>query len=448
MTKAASDDASVSFLSELPTKERETLEFELKAFGVSHASHHRPIAIVTSGGTAADLELNSVRCLDNFSTGQRGAISVEEFLKRGYAVIHLWRIGSASPYGRLLSQLLGSNPNNAISCASLGRLFVGDSEDDNEEQLVQSVLEARHNDPWLTDPNNMTTNGSSSTQPNSKRTRKSSNEISLHRRIVNSSSLQASLKERNSALKEGRLLTVPFRSVEEYIAKLQLCAESVRHSQSLAILYLAAAVSDFYIPRAERSEHKIQSAGGDGLTLKLSPVPKVLGRLRSAWAPDSFVCSFKLETDKEILRIKAERAVQKYGCHMVIGNLLHTRHDQVCVLAPEHQDSAPSNVKEWQMQEINKPKSSDPQVLESMIVDFVVQAHFEYISSSCSGSFDKAGTEAVLRAHEKLEEERQEVRRELFWKQAQKVVLEWAGVAAGAVLSFAISSALRRKLNG
>jgi phosphopantothenate---cysteine ligase (ATP) len=435
-------DDSLSFLSELPSGERETLKFELKTFGVTHASHHRPIAIITSGGTAADLEVNSVRCLDNFSTGQRGAISVEEFLKRGYAVIHLWRTGSASPFGRRLSELLGSKPNNAISCASLGKLFVGDNEDDNEDRLVQSVLEAEH-DPWLTDPS---TANASSSQPSLKRNRKSPNDIILHRRIVNSSTLQASLKERNSALKEGRLLTVPFRSVEEYIGKLQLCAESVRHSQALAIIYLAAAVSDFYIPRKERSEHKIQSSDG-AMTLKLSPVPKVLGKLRSEWAPDAFVCSFKLETDREILRTKAERAVEKYGCHMVIGNLLHTRHEQVCVLAPEHQDMAPSDVKDWPMQEINKPKSSsDPDVLESMIVDFVIQAHFEYISTSCSGSFDKSGTEAVLRAHEKLEKEREKLRRELFWQKAQSVALEWAGAFAGVFLSFVISSAIRRKM--
>ena len=460
-TLAADDDNSYSndttqnFVSELPKGERERLEFELKAFGVTHASHHRPIAVVTSGGTVADLELNSVRCLDNFSTGQRGAISVEEFLKRGYAVIHLWRIGSASPYGRVLCQLMGSKPNNAISNQSLGRLFVGeDTEEDNEDKLVQSVLEDAHNnDPWLTDPANAvngSSNGSSSTagvgaaSATPKRQQRKNGEIALHRRIVHSSALQSSMKERNAVVKEGRLLTVPFRSVEEYIAKLQLIGESVKRSESLAIFYLAAAVSDFYIPKEERSEHKIQSADGS-LTLNLKPVPKVLGSLRHMWAPNSFVCSFKLETNSEILRQKSERAVTKYGCHMVIGNLLHTRHDQVNILAPYHQDEVPNGgVQDWPMQSISKPKKADPEVLESMIIDFVVQAHFEYISSNCNVS----GTEAVLKAHEELEAERRQIQRELMWNQIQKSAFEWGGVLAGAALSYWISAALRRGLNG
>lgn len=30
-------------------------------------------------------------------------------------------------------------------------------------------------------------------------------------------------------------------------------------------------------------------------------VPKMLGTLRSTWAPDAFIVSFKLETDEQIL---------------------------------------------------------------------------------------------------------------------------------------------------
>jgi hypothetical protein len=61
--------AVVSFANDLNPGERSTLELELRAFVVRHASHHRPLALVTSGGPVADLEVNSVRCLDNFSTG-------------------------------------------------------------------------------------------------------------------------------------------------------------------------------------------------------------------------------------------------------------------------------------------------------------------------------------------------------------------------------------------
>jgi len=77
--KQVDDDEAIvqSFVDAIPSKDRRSLDLELQSFVIRHASHHRPIALVSSGGTAADLEVNSVRCLDNFSTGKRGAISVE-----------------------------------------------------------------------------------------------------------------------------------------------------------------------------------------------------------------------------------------------------------------------------------------------------------------------------------------------------------------------------------
>lgn len=68
------------------------------------------------------------------------------------------------------------------------------------------------------------------------------------------------------------------------------------------------------------TEHKIQSSSG--LTLELSQVPKVLGTLTHDWAPSAFVVSFKLETDALILLSKASGAIEKYGVHMVVANLL------------------------------------------------------------------------------------------------------------------------------
>lgn len=80
----------------------------------------RKIVVVTSGGTTVPLERNTVRFVDNFSTGTRGALSVEcvrtargcaagaamphdararrEFLEAGYAVVFLHRAGSQQPF--------------------------------------------------------------------------------------------------------------------------------------------------------------------------------------------------------------------------------------------------------------------------------------------------------------------------------------------------------------
>ncbi len=430
-----------SFLHELPG--RTEVEGQLQAFVVQHASHHRPVALVTSGGTAADLEIHSVRCLDNFSTGTRGAASVEAFLRKGYAVIHLWRSGSASPYGRLVGQAIGIEGNQGISTSAVGKLFVGagDEEQDEEDQMVQTVLS--NDDPWLTQP---TTSNCST--PSMKRNKKiDTTPIALHRRIEYSSRLQMALKERQSALKEGRLLTIPYRSIEEYLAKLQLCSVAIHDCQALAIVYLAAAVSDFYIPKDQRSEHKIQSADGS-LTLTLQPVPKVMTLLRHTWAPDAFLCSFKLETDPTILRQKAEQAVQKYGCHLVVGNILETRYNQVMVLAPPLDNevvSSPTMVQNWPMHSIVK-LSGDPDSLENQLVDMVIEAHFEYISNSCNGTFDRGGMEAVMRAHDEVERKKRQMEKEAFWERVQQISLEWAGIAAGALLSYAVSSALRQRM--
>ena len=56
--------------------------------------------MITSGGTTVPLELNTVRFIDNFSTGTRGAASCEYFLKHDCNVIFLHRRGSISPFIR------------------------------------------------------------------------------------------------------------------------------------------------------------------------------------------------------------------------------------------------------------------------------------------------------------------------------------------------------------
>ena len=70
----------------------------LREFGHRHAE--RRIALVTSGGTTVPLEKNTVRFIDNFSTGNRGAASVEQLLKANYAVVFVYRTHSAFPFAR------------------------------------------------------------------------------------------------------------------------------------------------------------------------------------------------------------------------------------------------------------------------------------------------------------------------------------------------------------
>ena len=60
----------------------------------------KPIVLITSGGTTVPLEHNTVRFVDNFSAGTRGATSAEYFLKNGYSVIFLHRSKSLEPFIR------------------------------------------------------------------------------------------------------------------------------------------------------------------------------------------------------------------------------------------------------------------------------------------------------------------------------------------------------------
>jgi phosphopantothenate---cysteine ligase (ATP) len=78
----------------------------LAHFMEEQATLGRPVVCVTAGGTTVPLELNTVRSIDNFSTGRRGSISAEQFLSLGYAVIYLHRRGCAAPYARTLAALI------------------------------------------------------------------------------------------------------------------------------------------------------------------------------------------------------------------------------------------------------------------------------------------------------------------------------------------------------
>ena len=59
---------------------------------------NKTVVLVTSGGTSVPIEKNTVRSIENFSSGTRGAKSTEYFLKKGYFVIFLHRKHSLEPF--------------------------------------------------------------------------------------------------------------------------------------------------------------------------------------------------------------------------------------------------------------------------------------------------------------------------------------------------------------
>ncbi|XP_069466992.1 phosphopantothenate--cysteine ligase isoform X2 [Ambystoma mexicanum] len=97
------------------------------------------------------------------------------------------------------------------------------------------------------------------------------------------------------------------------------------------MFYLAAAVSDFYIPASEMPEHKIESSSGP-LQITMKMVPKMLSPLVKDWAPNAFVISFKLETDATILVPRARKALETYRHQVVVANVLDTRRSSVVMV--------------------------------------------------------------------------------------------------------------------
>ena len=85
----------------------------LAAFAQQALEANAKVALVTSGGTTAPLERRTVRYVDNFSTGNRGA-AIAERLTQGYRVVYLHRTTCAFPFTRKIEQKLRADPCGAL----------------------------------------------------------------------------------------------------------------------------------------------------------------------------------------------------------------------------------------------------------------------------------------------------------------------------------------------
>ncbi|XP_058487894.1 phosphopantothenate--cysteine ligase [Solea solea] len=289
---------------------------KMAAFATQHVAAGRRVVLITSGGTKVPLESRTVRFLDNFSSGRRGASSAEYFIDAGYAVIFLHRHRSLYPYAHTFSTI---NMLDALQFRS-GEAASGHS---GEVVVDQKVL------------------------PN----------------VVK-------MLKRYQEVKESQLiLPVEFNTLSEYLHLLKAAAQALSTIGSKAMFYLAAAVSDFYIPASEMPEHKIQSSNGP-LQLSLNMVPKILSPLVKDWAPQAFVISFKLETDPAILLEKARRALDTYRHQVVVANILDSRRGYVVVVTPSSQA-------ELILSEEDVQNGVD---IEERIVSNLTSAHNNFIS--------------------------------------------------------------------
>lgn len=270
--------------------------------------------LITSGGTSVPLEKNTVRFIDNFSGGTRGAASAEKFLERGYAVIFLHRTKTLEPFTRHFNQKLVFE--------TLSECLISEDEDD------KLALEPMHN--LLDDMRDL---------------------LTAYRAT------------------KDRLLSIGFVELSEYIHYLHQITCVMHQLAPKSILYLAAAVSDFYIPPSNLATHKIDSTAPLHLTLQL--VPKFLSPLVKYWAPNAYVVSFKLETDSSKLISKSRKALDGYGHKLVIANELETRAKRVYIVGPTKDEEI---ILEDQIPPIKE--------IEDAIVDNLVKKHRDFLKSN------------------------------------------------------------------
>ncbi|UNI24325.1 Phosphopantothenate--cysteine ligase (ATP) [Purpureocillium takamizusanense] len=319
------------FSSNPPPRHLEEHTARAKAFIDLHAAAGRRVVLVTSGGTTVPLEKQTVRFIDNFSAGTRGATSAEKFLEAGYAVIFLHREFSLLPYSRHFSHSKDCFLDFLREDAD-GRVGVRPGDDGKVRGVLRKYRRAKD---------------------------------------------------------EDMLLMLPFLTIGDYLHELRAVSRLMGPLGPSGLLYLAAAVSDFFVPADRMSEHKIQSTDAvksfkgtasqntpssqqqqqqqqiqpsepqeeeeeeeafdnfdasprvprsKRLVIDLDPVPKFLKSLVDGWAPQGMIISYKLETDPAILVHKARYSLDRYQHHLVIGNLLSTRKWEVVFVSPGRED--------------------------------------------------------------------------------------------------------------
>ncbi|GAA0175937.1 hypothetical protein Leryth_026616 [Lithospermum erythrorhizon] len=312
--ETSNSEIEAFFCSAPPLKDAAEIKMKLKDFVGRQSLHSESgkatrVVCVTSGGTTVPLEQRCVRYIDNFSSGHRGAASTEYFLKAGYAVIFLYRRGTCQPF---CSSLPDDPLLNCFDCPDMRNVQVQPS---YAEDVVNAV--GRH----------------------------------------------------QAAITGGTLLKLPFTTIFEYLQILKETAVSMKDLGSNAMFYLAAAVSDFYVPWETMTEHKIQSRSGP-LDLRLAQVPKMLSVFRKDWAPRAFCISFKLETDTRILLEKADMALRRYNMHMVVANELSTRKEEVVIVT-----ASGSKI-------VRRDMTKAGGEVEEPLIEVIVSEHSIYIETS------------------------------------------------------------------
>jgi phosphopantothenate---cysteine ligase (ATP) len=166
----------------------------------------------------------------------RGATSAEYFLEQGYAVIFMHRQFSQQPFLRHYSHSTNPFLN-----------FLDIEDDDPEYEHVDFPTPSRSNTPELTQYELPTPDD----VPRPRQT---------PRVVVNPTPaglplLLRVIRRHKEVHRLGTLHTLTFVTVDDYLFLLRELAKSMRVLGRQAMYYLAAAVSDFFLPRYKMVSH-------------------------------------------------------------------------------------------------------------------------------------------------------------------------------------------------
>lgn len=282
-----------------------TEAFLLSLFASNFSDKLPGIVFVTSGGTTVPLEINAVRFITNFSSGTRGARLAECYLQHGWTCILLRHHTAVIPFRHIFSM---------CSTEDLMSLIVGSS-NASDSIAVESCA----------NPSTFSNSHVGNTIPVSSPAVREMAQLYFQRRHL--------------------LHEVEFDTIIDYLYLLRelsilltqrLPSAHLIHRIPL-VFYSSAAASDYFVPLEKRSAHKI--SGGEGLTIHLPAVPKVLGLLRSRWlnrlhsplSLQTFFITFKLETSLPAMHEKAIKNLFTYDCDAVVANMLQSYSREVWI---------------------------------------------------------------------------------------------------------------------
>jgi len=228
----------------------------------------RPVVCVTSGGTTVPMERNCVRYIDNFSAGTRGAMSTQEFLEvRRLCCACCWRSCSfAAEYYTDYRYLTTTHPNNHthhphapnIKQAGYAVIFITrtgsvqpwtlDLPRQEIVPLLQEILQYSGGDDTADAIADATASNGAASSIKGADIEGGGGAGTAALAPEHAAAVVSVLKRVAAVQRQRTLLTIPFTTIFEYLQHLRAVALAAAPYGSGCMFYLAAAVSDFYIP--------------------------------------------------------------------------------------------------------------------------------------------------------------------------------------------------------